>query len=100
MPAAAHTSTRQPEPIHAGGKRPPAGATRSQKRSLRRRNTTHDFTLTAGAVAKFGNSLVGVNIRLADEDDLDGVELRYPDGKSWPGEGDFTFVREPRILGR
>jgi len=59
--------------------------------------TTH-FTLTPGAVAKFGDTLMGVNMRLADEHDLAGIELRYPDGRGWPGEGDFTYVREPRIL--
>lgn len=59
--------------------------------------TTH-FTLTPHAVAKFGNTLMGVNMRLADERDLAGIELRYPDGRAWPGEGDFTYVREPRIL--
>ena len=59
---------------------------------------TH-FILTASAIAKFGNSLMGVNVRLADERDLAGIELRYPDGEAWPGEGDFGFVREARILG-
>jgi hypothetical protein len=62
-------------------------------------STTH-FTLTASAASRFGNSLMGVNMRLADESDLDGVELRYPDGQAWSGEGDFGYVREARILGR
>jgi hypothetical protein len=52
------------------------------------------------AVARHGNSLMGVNMRLADESDLDGVELRFPDGRAWPGEGDFVYVREALILGR
>lgn len=60
--------------------------------------TTH-FTLTDSAVAKFGDSLIGVNMRLADEPDLAGLELRYPDGRAWAGEGGFTYVREARILG-
>jgi hypothetical protein len=59
--------------------------------------TTH-FVLTEGAVAKFGNTMMGVNMRLADPGDLAGIELRYPDGRSWPGEGDFTYVSEPRTL--
>ena len=62
-------------------------------------STTH-FNLTPEAAAKFGNSLMGVNMRLADESDLAGVELRYPDGKAWPGEGEFGYVREARIIGR
>ncbi|WP_374597084.1 GFA family protein [Sphingosinicella sp.] len=60
--------------------------------------TTH-FTLTPGAVAKFGNSMMGVNMWLADEKHLAGVELRYPDGRAWSGAGDFSYVREARILG-
>ena len=28
-----------------------------------------------------------------------GIELRYPDGKAWSGEGDFTYVRKARMLG-
>lgn len=60
--------------------------------------TTH-FVLTANAVAIHGNSLMGVNMRLADESDLAGVELRFPDGRAWAGEGGFDYVREARILG-
>jgi len=60
--------------------------------------TTH-FVLTPGAVAKFGNSLMGVNMGLAPEAALAGIELRYPDGATWPGEGDFTYLRPARIFG-
>ncbi|MCW1381485.1 GFA family protein [Novosphingobium sp. KCTC 2891] len=60
-------------------------------------STTH-FTLTESAAAKFGNTMMGVNMRLAPESDLAGIELRYPDGAAWAGEGDFTYVREARIL--
>lgn len=62
-------------------------------------STTH-FTLTASAISRFGNTLIGLNMRLADERDLAGIELRYPDGQAWPGEGEFTYVREARILGQ
>lgn len=61
--------------------------------------TTTHFTLTESAAAKFGNGLIGVNMRLADESALAGLELRYPDGRAWSGEGCFGYVREPRILG-
>ena len=60
--------------------------------------TTH-FVLTESAVEKFGNGMMGVNMWLADEADLAGIELRYPDGKAWAGAGDFSYVREARILG-
>ncbi|RVQ67193.1 aldehyde-activating protein [Croceicoccus ponticola] len=56
--------------------------------------TTH-FVLTDSAVAKFGNGMMGVNMRLAEEGDLVGIELRFPDGRAWSGEGDFGYVREP-----
>jgi hypothetical protein len=61
-------------------------------------SATH-WVLTPSAVARFGDSLMGVNMRLADERDLAGIELRYPDGRAWPGEGDFTYVREASIIG-
>ncbi len=60
--------------------------------------TTH-FVLTPSAVAKFGNIQLGVNMRLADEKDLAGIELRYPDGRAWPGSGSFGYVREARMIG-
>jgi hypothetical protein len=62
-------------------------------------STTH-FVLTESAVATHGNVVMGVNMRLADESDLAGIELRYPDGRAWSGEGGFAYVREPRIFGR
>lgn len=60
--------------------------------------TTH-FNLTASAVAKFGNTMMGVNMLLADENDLAGIELRFPDGRAWQGAGEFGFVRKARIIG-
>lgn len=62
-------------------------------------STTH-FTLTESAVSRFGNVQAGVNMLLADESSLAGIELRYPDGRAWSGETDFGYVREPRILGQ
>ena len=61
--------------------------------------TTH-FLLTDSAIAKFGNVQMGVNARLAEEADLAGTELRFPDGRSWPGEGEFVYLQPARILGR
>ncbi len=60
--------------------------------------TTH-FVLTPASVAKFGNVQMGVNLRLAEEADLAGIELRYPDGAGWAGEGAFGYVRAARVLG-
>ena len=60
--------------------------------------TTH-FDLTESAISRFGNSQMGVNMRLADERDLAGIELRYHDGRAWSGEGGFGYVRDARIIG-
>ena len=60
--------------------------------------TTH-FRLTEASVAKHGDAMMGVNLALATESELAGVELRYPDGEAWSGEGEFGFVRESRMLG-
>lgn len=61
---------------------------------------TSHFVLTESAVARFGqNSLMGVNMGLAAESELAGIELRYPDGRAWDGAGAFGYVREARILG-
>lgn len=60
-------------------------------------STTH-FVLTPGAVAKFGNTVMGVNMALADERDLAGIERRYPDGRNWQGDGEFGYVRAAEII--
>lgn len=36
---------------------------------------------------------VGVNMRIFDPDDLDGVVVRFPNGKEWSGEGPFGYRR-------
>jgi hypothetical protein len=61
--------------------------------------TTTHFVLTADAVARFGDSMMGVNMALAGPEDLAGIELRFPDGRAWAGEGPFGYVRSPRIIG-
>ena len=61
--------------------------------------TTH-FVLTESAQAKHGNTLMGVNMLLADERDLAGLELRFPDGAAWDGASAFTYVREAHVFGQ
>jgi len=41
---------------------------------------------------------MGVNMRLFDEDKLSGVELRFPDGKNWSGQGEYTYRKRAVIL--
>lgn len=60
--------------------------------------TTH-FVLTEDAVARFGNAVMGVNMGLADEAELAGIELRFPDGRGWSGSGAFGYVRPAEIIG-
>ena len=55
--------------------------------------TTH-WVRTEAFKAQHGvDELVGVNMRLFDPDDLKGVEVHYPNGKDWSGEGPFTYRR-------
>lgn len=61
--------------------------------------TTTHFTLTPWAAEKFGNTMMGVNMRLADEADLAGIELRFPDGAGWQGEGEFAYLRDAWVYG-
>ena len=60
--------------------------------------TTH-FVLTAAAIARHGNTMAGANMRLADVSALNGIELRFPDGRAWAGEGPFGYVRGSEIIG-
>jgi hypothetical protein len=62
-------------------------------------STTH-FVLTQSAVARYGNSQMGVNMWLADPEELTGMELRYPDGRGWAGEGAFGYVRDAYVIGQ
>src|ERR1700746_1501699 len=57
-------------------------------------STTH-FILTESAVSKFGNSEMGVNVRLADEKDLagspgTGIPARLQAGRLGRGERQFS----------
>ncbi|MEM8489380.1 MAG: aldehyde-activating protein [Pseudomonadota bacterium] len=37
---------------------------------------------------------VGVNMKLFAPSDLDGIEVRYPNGAGWSGEGGFEYRRD------
>jgi hypothetical protein len=43
--------------------------------------------------------MVGVNMRLFDLRDLQGVEVRFPDGDAWSGNGPFGYRREAVTIG-
>lgn len=60
--------------------------------------TTH-FDLTESFKAENPSAdQVGVNMRLFGRLDLDGVEVRYPDGANWDGEGEFGYRRGPMVI--
>jgi hypothetical protein len=55
--------------------------------------TTH-FVLTKSFREQNESAdLVGVNMRLFDPEELKGVEVRFPNGRDWPGEGPFGYRR-------
>ncbi|NQY15737.1 MAG: hypothetical protein HRT81_18080 [Henriciella sp.] len=61
-------------------------------------STTH-FNLTEDYQVEHPDvDQVGVNMRLFDAQQLDGVEIQYPSGSEWSGEGSFGFRRKPVTL--
>lgn len=42
--------------------------------------------------------LTGVNMRIFEPDDLKGVEVRFPDGRNWAGEGAFGYRRDSIVI--
>lgn len=61
--------------------------------------TTH-FVLTQSFREKNPTAdVTGVNMRLFDPDELHGVEVRFPNGRDWPGEGAYGFRREALTIG-
>lgn len=58
-------------------------------------STTH-FELAPTFKAQHPDADVfGVNMRLFGSEELDGVEVRYPDGRNWDGQGPFGFRKTP-----
>jgi len=61
--------------------------------------TTH-WLLTEEYIARTGqNARMAVNMRLFKSEDLTGIELKFPDGINWIGEGECGFRRQSVILG-
>ena len=61
--------------------------------------TTHFVLAKAFKEKNPSADVTGVNMRLFDPDELHGVEVRFPNGKDWPGEGDYGFRREALTIG-
>lgn len=63
-------------------------------------STTTHFVIAKSFTEQHGPAdMVGVNMRLFDPDELGGVELRFPDGKAWSGEGAFGYRRSATTIG-
>lgn len=57
--------------------------------------TTH-FTMAEAFTERHGPvDMVGVNMRLFSSPDLEGVEVRFPNGQNWSGAGAFDYRRPP-----
>ncbi len=55
--------------------------------------TTHFRPTSSFRQTDDSTSTLGVNMKLFDPDALTGVEVRYPDGKQWNGQGPFGYRR-------
>jgi hypothetical protein len=61
--------------------------------------TTHFVLTSAFRERNEGVDVVGVNMRLFEPEDLDGVEVRFPNGRDWPGEGPYGYRRAAITIG-
>lgn len=62
--------------------------------------TTHWVRTEGFKTAHGQNDMAGVNMRLFDPDTLNGVDVQFPDGKTWSGEGEFGFRRDAIHIGK
>ncbi|MEM5517751.1 hypothetical protein WNY37_12400 [Henriciella sp. AS95] len=60
--------------------------------------TTHFELAPAFKAQNPGADLLGVNMKLFAAADLTGVEVRYPNGKDWSGEGPFGYRRDAMTI--
>lgn len=62
-------------------------------------STTHWVRTDAFKREHGTDDMVGVNMRLFDPDELSGIEVQFPDGKNWDGNGAFGFQRDAIAIG-
>ena len=56
--------------------------------------TTTHFVLTESFKERNRSAdLIGVNMRIFDANGLHGIEIRFPNGKDWSGEGPYNYRR-------
>jgi hypothetical protein len=61
-------------------------------------STTHFVLTEAFKKQNETADLIGVNMRIFEGEDLSGIEVRFPDGKNWTGEGAFGYRREAMTI--
>lgn len=61
-------------------------------------STTHFQLAEAFKAANPGADVVGVNMKLFASSELNGVEVRYPNGMDWSGEGPFGYRRDATTI--
>lgn len=59
---------------------------------------THWSLTEAGLQKLNGNHSMGVNMRLCDRTELTGIEIRFPDGAAWSGQGEFGYVKPAEVI--
>jgi len=63
-------------------------------------STTTHWSFTSGYKAENPSvDSIGINMKLFDPRELDGVEVRFPNGREWPGEGPYNYRRAPLTIG-
>src|SRR5689334_10797585 len=60
--------------------------------------TTHWVLTTSFKAQNPSADQVGVNMRVFDPDELKGVEVRFPNGKDWAGDGPFGYRRDAMTI--
>ena len=63
-------------------------------------STTTHFTMAKSFTDRHGPiDMVGVNMRLFSPGELEGVEVRFPNGSGWSGDGAFDYRRPAVVIG-
>lgn len=84
--------------VTSGHRRTDKPTAKVEVHACRKCDATTHFVMTEAAIALHGNTMMGINMWLANPADLAGVEVRYPDGLAWSGQGEWEYVREATIL--
>ncbi len=61
--------------------------------------TTHWVTSQSFQARNPSLDRMGVNMRLFDPADLEGIEVRFPNGADWSGDGPFDYRRQAQTIG-